>query len=149
MKLMFSVLGEGRGHMTQAIAVKEMAEKAGHQVAHVILGAGPHREIPSYFASAIKAPITKIATPDFAAKNATKVSIPATVASMVRQLPAYRRGVRAVRDVVREVQPDVIVNFFEPVTGFYALIHRRRPPVRTQSRAGQRGRRPDRQRFAL
>jgi uncharacterized protein (TIGR00661 family) len=129
MKLMFSVLGEGRGHMTQAIAVKEMVEKAGHQVAHVLLGTGPHREIPSYFASAIKAPITKIATPDFAAKNAQKVSLPATMASMVRQIPAYRRGVCALKNTVREVQPDVIVNFFEPLTGFYALTHRHRPPV--------------------
>ena len=48
MKIMFSVLGEGRGHMTQAIAVKEMVEKAGHQVTHVVLGVGPHREMPSY-----------------------------------------------------------------------------------------------------
>ena len=129
MKLMFSVLGEGRGHMTQAIAVKEMAEKAGHQVVHVMLGAGAHREIPSYFASAIKAPITKIATTDFACKNARKVSMPATMASVLRQIPAYWRGVNALKDVVGKVQPDVIVNFFEPLTGFYALTHRRRPPV--------------------
>src|SRR5271154_6491021 len=130
MKLMFSVLGEGRGHMTQAIAVKEMAERAGHQVVHVMLGAGPHREIPSYFASAIKAPITKISTADFARnKDARKVNMTATVASMLRQIPAYRRGVCALRNVVREVQPDVIVNFFEPLTGFYALTRRRRPPV--------------------
>ena len=32
MKIMFCVLGEGRGHMTQAMAVKEMVETAGHQV---------------------------------------------------------------------------------------------------------------------
>jgi len=29
MKMMFCVLGEGRGHMTQAMAVKEMAEIGG------------------------------------------------------------------------------------------------------------------------
>lgn len=115
--------------MTQAIAVKEMVEKAGHQVAHVMLGAGQNREIPSYFASAIKAPITKIATADFVCKNARKVSMPATVANMVRQIPAYRRGMRALKSVVREVQPDVIVNFFEPLTSFYALTCRSRPPV--------------------
>ena len=129
MKLMFSVLGEGRGHMTQAIAVKEMAEKAGHRVTHVVLGAGPHREIPSYFASAIQAPITRIATTDFACKNARKISLPATLASAVRQIPAYCRSLRALDNLVREVQPDVIVNFFEPLTGFYALTKQRRPPV--------------------
>lgn len=40
MKIMFSILGEGRGHMTQAMAVKEMVEKAGHQVTGVVLGLG-------------------------------------------------------------------------------------------------------------
>ncbi len=39
MKMMFCVLGEGRGHMTQAMAVKEIVEAAGHQVVAVTLGA--------------------------------------------------------------------------------------------------------------
>ena len=41
MKMMFCVLGEERGHMTQAMAVKEMVEAAGHQVVAVTLGAQP------------------------------------------------------------------------------------------------------------
>lgn len=129
MKLMLSVLGEGRGHMTQAIAVNEMAEKAGHQVVSVVLGLGPHRQAAPYFAAAIKAPITTITTPDFASKNNRKISMPATVAGVIRQLPAYRHSLHALKEVVRQCQPDVIVNFFEPLTAFYALSCRHRPPV--------------------
>ena len=49
MKIMFSILGEGRGHMTQAIAVKDMVERAGHRVTNVVLGMGKHRQVPSFF----------------------------------------------------------------------------------------------------
>ena len=36
---------------------------------------------------------------------------------------------RTLKAVVRESQPDVIINFFEPLTGIYALTCRNRPPV--------------------
>jgi uncharacterized protein (TIGR00661 family) len=77
----------------------------------------------------MKMPITKITTPDFACKNNRKVSVPATLAGIARQLPAYARGVRDLKTAVRESEPDVIINFFEPLTGFYALTCRDRPPV--------------------
>jgi uncharacterized protein (TIGR00661 family) len=126
---MLSVLGEGRGHMTQAIAVKEMVEKAGHQVTSVVLGLGPHRQAAPFFASAMKMPVTKISTPDFASKNNRKVSLPATLAGIARQLPAYWRSLRVLKLAVRESQADIIINFFEPLTGIYALTCRNRPPV--------------------
>src|SRR5580704_3966520 len=116
MKIMLSILGEGRGHMTQAIAVKEMVEKAGHQVTKVVLGLGPHRQAAPFFASAMKMPITRISTPDFASRNNRKVSMPATLAGIAGQLPAYLRGLRTLKTAVRESQADVIVNFFEPLT---------------------------------
>lgn len=129
MKIMFSILGEGRGHMTQAMAVKEMVEKAGHQVVSVVLGVGPRRQVPPFFASAMKMPITKISTLDFAYKDNRQVALGATLAGIARKLPAYWRGLRALKRVVRESEPDVIINFFEPLTGLYALTCRNRPPV--------------------
>src|SRR6202000_890987 len=62
-------------------------------------------------------------------KTNGKVNMPATLAGIVKQLPAYWRSLRAIRAAVRESQPDVIINFFEPITGFYALTSRNRPPV--------------------
>ncbi|HLP76797.1 MAG TPA: glycosyltransferase family protein [Candidatus Paceibacterota bacterium] len=126
---MLNILGEGRGHMTQAIAVKEMVERAGHQVVCVVLGMGPHRQVPPFFASAMTMPIERIPTLDFSFKNNRNVSLPATLAGIVRQIPAYWRALRKLRNLVRRNEPDVIVNFFEPLTGIYALTHLRRPPV--------------------
>jgi uncharacterized protein (TIGR00661 family) len=74
-------------------------------------------------------PITKILTPGFSCKNDRKVNLPASLACVARGIPAYWRGVRALKALVRESRPDVIINFFEPLTGLYALTCRNRPPV--------------------
>ncbi|PWU13845.1 MAG: UDP- glucuronosyltransferase [Verrucomicrobia bacterium] len=74
-------------------------------------------------------PIEEIPTINFTFRNNRKVALPATVASLVRRLPKFWRGLRRLKAIVRESQPDVILNFFEALTGIYALTNRRRPPV--------------------
>ena len=129
MKLMFCVLGEGRGHLTQAMAVKEMAEAAGHQVVAVTLGASTHRSIPEYFSSAMKIPVRQLPTLEFKYKNSRAVSNTATLLGVFAHLPKYFRILRQLDAIVRETQPDVIINFFEPMAAFYAITRRKRPPV--------------------
>jgi uncharacterized protein (TIGR00661 family) len=77
----------------------------------------------------MKMPITKISTPNFSFKNNRKVSLLASLAGVARSIPAFWRGLRTVKALVRKDRPDVILNFFEPLTGLYALICRNRPPV--------------------
>jgi uncharacterized protein (TIGR00661 family) len=115
--------------MTQAMAVKETVEKAGHTVTAVVLGTGLHRPVAPFFASAMKMPITKIPTLNFSYKNNRNVNLPASLVEIARGIPGFWRGVRTVREVVRETRPDVIINFFEPLTAIYALTSRQRPPV--------------------
>jgi len=129
MKVMLCILGEGRGHMTQAIAAKEIVERAGHKVVSVVAGAGRTREIPTYFSQAMRLPIEKIPTLDFSFRDNRKVDLLATAGAVLRRLPEYIRAVRRVATVVRETRPDIILNFFEPITGLYALFAWKRPPV--------------------
>jgi len=129
MKMMFCVLGEGRGHMTQAMAVKEMAEAAGHQVVAVTLGASAARPMPAYFGSAMKIAVRQLPTLEFKYKNNRSVSNTATLLGVFGQLPKYVRILRQLDAIVGETQPDVILNFFEPMAAFYALTRRKRPPV--------------------
>ena len=129
MKMMFCVLGEGRGHMTQAMAVKEIVEAAGHQIVAVTLGVSAHRPVPEYFASAMKTAVRQLPTLEFKYKNSRAVSNTATLLGVFGNLPKYARSLRQLDDIVRETQPDVILNFFEPMAAFYALTRRKRPPV--------------------
>ena len=126
---MFCVLGEGRGHMTQAMAVKEMAEAAGHQIVAVTLGVSSQRPMPAYFASAMKMPVRQLPTLEFKYKNSRSVSNTATLLGVFGKLPKYFRILRQLDEIVRETQPDVILNFFEPMAAFYAITRRQRPPV--------------------
>ena len=129
MKMMFCVLGEGRGHMTQAMAVKEMVAAAGHQVVAVTLGVSSHRPVPTYFESAMKLPVRQLPTLEFKYKQSRAVSNTATLLSALANLPRYARLVRQLEEIIRAAQPDVIINFFEPIAALYALTRRRRPPM--------------------
>jgi uncharacterized protein (TIGR00661 family) len=115
--------------MTQAMAVKEMAEAAGHQVVAVTLGASAQRPMPTYFASAMKTPVRQLPTLEFKYKDSRAVSNTATLLGVFGNLPKYFRILRQLDAIVRETQPDVILNFFEPMAAFYALTRRRRPPI--------------------
>jgi len=129
MKMMFCVLGEGRGHMTQAMAVKEMAEAAGHQIVAVTLGVSAQRPMPEYFASAMKTPVRQLPTLEFKYKNSRSVSNTATLLGVFGKLPKYFGILRQFDAIVRETQPDVIINFFEPMAAFYAITRFHRPPI--------------------
>jgi uncharacterized protein (TIGR00661 family) len=77
----------------------------------------------------MKMPIERIPTLDFAYKNNRQVNLSATLAGIVPKLPAYWRAIRKLKATVERTQPDVILNFFEPLTAMYALTCRERPPV--------------------
>lgn len=117
--------------MTQAMAVKEMVEAAGHQVVAVTLGVSAHRQVPEFFESAMKTPVRRLPTLEFKYKDSKAVSNTATLLGVLGNLPKYRRIVRQLDDIVRETQPDILLNFFEPVAAFYTLTRRQRPPVVT------------------
>jgi uncharacterized protein (TIGR00661 family) len=117
--------------MTQAMAVKEMAEAAGHQVVAVTLGTGARRPMPEYFASAMKIPVRQLPTLEFKYKDNRAVSNTATLLGVFGRLPKYCGILRQLDAIVAETRPDVIINFFEPMAAFYAITRRKRPPMVT------------------
>jgi uncharacterized protein (TIGR00661 family) len=77
----------------------------------------------------MKMPIARIPTLEFTYRNNRKVDLAGTLWGTLRRLPAFWRGLRKLKGLVRDTQPDVILNFFEALTGIYALTCRQRPPV--------------------
>ena len=77
----------------------------------------------------MKLPVQQLPTLEFKYKNNRSVSNAATLLGVFGKLPKYTRIVRQLADLVRATQPDVILNFFEPMAALYALTHRQRPPV--------------------
>lgn len=132
LRVLFIVQGEGRGHMTQALAVRQMLAAHGHEVIHTLVGRSARRLVPTFFAEGMATPITCFDSPNFVTGNgdATVRMLP-TVWYNAKRLVPYARSLRAIDAVVKAEQPDVIVSFYEGLTGLYTKLYRPEAPVVT------------------
>lgn len=129
MKFIFIVQGEGRGHMTQAISLYNILTQAGHVVSHVIVGKSKRRALPSFFSDKIDCPISRLDSPNFIAdKNNKSVRFWKTIFLNIWRIRTFLRSIQKIDTLVKEENPDTIVNFYDFLSGFYFLV--KRPKVR-------------------
>ncbi|PSQ70455.1 MAG: glycosyltransferase [Bacteroidetes bacterium QH_9_67_14] len=131
LRCLFVVQGEGRGHLTQALALKKSLEAAGHRVPRVLLGRNPNREAPSFFLDEIGAPVERIDSPSFFmdGRRRAMATLGRTIRKNVPLIGRFREGLRTVGRAIDAIRPDVVVNFHEVLAGVhYALRRRREPP---------------------
>lgn len=120
MRFFFIVQGEGRGHLTQAIALAAMLRKNGHDVNHVVVGESDRRTIPEFFFEGIGAKVTQVSSPNFVTDKKNKaVKIWTSIGVAFSSLEKYRKSIRTIHLLVQEDQPDVIVNFYDFIGGIY------------------------------
>ena len=65
MKYIFIVQGEGRGHLTQCMALEDILRKNGHEVVEILVGKSQSRQLPDFFMRSIQAPIRRFESPNF------------------------------------------------------------------------------------
>lgn len=129
MKVLFAIQGEGRGHFTQALTLKAALEARGHTVVAAMVGCSPARRLPEFFLRGFRADVVRYDSPNFSPTERT-VSLPRSIAFNVRRMPRYARSLKRIRKVIRTVRPDVVVNFYELLTGIaYGFYHFRAPMV--------------------
>lgn len=89
-KVLFVVQGEGRGHLTQAIAMEDLLRRNGHEVVEVLVGKSNSCSLPGFFNRNIKAPIKRFLSPNFLPTPANKrVCLFRSVAYNVTLIPTY------------------------------------------------------------
>ncbi|PSQ98941.1 MAG: glycosyltransferase [Bacteroidetes bacterium QS_9_68_14] len=124
LRCLFVVQGEGRGHLTQALALKKILANAGHEVPRVLLGRNPNRKAPPFFLEKIGAPVERIDSPSFFmdGRRRAMATLGRTILKNVPLIGRFREGLRRVDRAIEEVQPDVVINFHEVLAGVhYAL----------------------------
>ena len=118
------VQGEGRGHLSQALAVYELLESQGHQICAVIVGSTGSRELPDYFLQKIKAPLFRITSPNFVNdKNGKGIHLGKTILHCIKQLGAFRKSLATIRSVIQNYKPDAVINFYEVMAGLYFRLN--------------------------
>jgi len=124
MKFLFVVQGEGRGHLTQAIALREMLIKRGHDVVAVLVGKSNRRELPSFFMENIQSEVLRFESPNFlpASKNKQTNIWPSIVYNLFKT-GTYLKSIYFIRKQIKSLNVDIVVNFYEILTGFtYAFF---------------------------
>jgi uncharacterized protein (TIGR00661 family) len=111
-KILFLVQGEGRGHMTQAIALAQMLPEA---EIRVLVSRSPERRVPEFFTRAFPTAETFDSLNFAFDAKQRSVNQLGTLFASLPKLPRYRRSLRVVRARIRAFAPDLIVNFFEPL----------------------------------
>ncbi len=128
MRALFVIQGEGRGHMTQALALSELLEARGHAVCAALIGRGGGRKVPAFFTEGINAPVHFFVSPGFAYENGA-VRLGQTVREGLRKSWVYAHHLQILDQQITAYQPDVIVNFYEGMVGLYQLAFRSAVPV--------------------
>src|SRR5437870_8437297 len=59
LRVLFTIQGDGRGHLTQALAVQRILLDAGHAIPAILVGRQPDQEMPDFYARKAAAPITR------------------------------------------------------------------------------------------
>jgi len=123
------VMGEGRGHMTQALALSAHLRKAGHRITGVFVGTSKFRPIPSYFIEEIGAPVETFEggtiVPDARRQGMSRWR---TLTHSIFHIPAFLRSMVFLRARIRALKPDVVVNFYELLWGLSHIVSPRTPP---------------------
>jgi uncharacterized protein (TIGR00661 family) len=129
MKYLFFVQSEGRGHLTQALSVSEELRKDGHEIVGVVMNQNPVRKIPDFFIEDIGAPINYIKSPYFLInKEGTGIDFRKSIFFNIFRLRSYIKSLKTIHKLYNKYQPDVVINFFEPLAGLYNLFFKQKAP---------------------
>ncbi|MFN6944247.1 MAG: glycosyltransferase family protein [Cytophagaceae bacterium] len=123
LNIIFIVQGEGRGHMTQAIALQEILKKQGHILKAVLVGRSEKRVIPNFFYKEITSPIHTFESPNFVFDPANKsIKIFKSLIYNLTKLPTFLRNINTIHHHVVNYKPDIIINFYDLLAGLYVTF---------------------------
>lgn len=116
--------------MTQALALRRLLIAAGHSITGVVMGRSDRRDVPDFVQDRLDEPISFIKSPNFVADPDERTVRPfATAIRGLRDTRQLYRETRSLRDRIEAHDPDVVINFFEPMVGWTYLRHAPDPPL--------------------
>jgi uncharacterized protein (TIGR00661 family) len=120
MRFFFIVQGEGRGHMTQSMALATMLRANGHEIVRVVVGKSERREIPAFYLEGIGCAIDQVDSPNFVTDEKSKsVKVWKSIWHGLARLGTYRRSLLQLDKLIKADNPDVIINFYDFIGGLY------------------------------
>jgi uncharacterized protein (TIGR00661 family) len=130
MKFLFIIQGEGRGHLTQAIALSEMLQSKNHEIVGALVGTADGKTTPKFFADNFSKTIIPFSSPGlvYCKKNKT-LDILKTLSSGFLGIKKYVKSLRQIHQTIKDLHPDVIINFYDVLGGLHQFLFRSKVPM--------------------
>ncbi len=126
MKVAFIIQGEGRGHLTQAMAMAQILRSNKHTICEVLVGTNKSVEIPSFFLDYFPEAKTFLSPYLIFDKKTNKLRIGQTIRKNCLKSGTYLRSIRFIHREFKVSEPDLIINFYEGLGGLYNLFYNHR-----------------------
>ena len=127
LKIIFTIQGEGRGHLTQAISLAAILHRNGHEVVDVLVGNSHSRDLPAFFYQKIGAPVTIYNAPSLIFKKDKKhIDKVKTLFhnANIKKIFYYGDSIELIHRRIADVRPDILINFYEILPGFAQVRYR-------------------------
>lgn len=130
MKCLFIIQGEGRGHLTQAIALASLLQAREHSVVGALVGGENIHDLPAFFTQNFNYPTQKVFSPYLVYSTETKaLAIGKTILKNTRRLSKYVDSMKIMNDFIAKTNPDIIINFYELLGGIHRFFFRPNVPM--------------------
>ena len=113
--------------MTQAISLKNILVKHGHEIVHVFVGKGKNRAIPDFFFKNMETTVSEVRSPWFVPDKKKKgIKIGASILINIWHFRHFLRSLQLIHQKIHETKPDVIVNFYDLLGGLYHIRYKKK-----------------------
>ena len=129
LRVLFAVQGEGRGHLTQALALAPMLRRRGHEVVGVVAGTSRWGDVPPFFRRGIGAPVEAVESPAFESDATGRIRPGATLLANLKRVRRFGPSLDRISAAIERTEPDVVVNFYEGLVGLHGLLRVSDTPV--------------------
>lgn len=130
MRYLMFVKGDGRGHITQALALEPLLKAKGHSVCAFVVGCGPDTRLPNFLYSRATTPIETIYSPNFVPDSKNRgISWTKTILHGAYNISLYQKSFSVIDRMLRTYKPDVLINLYDPALTVYTLFKRIKQPI--------------------
>ena len=124
MKIVFVIQGEGRGHLSQALALKELIADGSHTLVAAFVGKCEDRTVPSYFVEKIGGPVLRYESPNLIKDSSNRgVDYWRSTSFNIRRRKDFLSHINYLHRQVTRFAPDLVINFYEPLWGLHELYY--------------------------
>lgn len=135
-RVVFIVQSEGRGHMTQALALKAVFDELGWQVVCTSLAMNKGRIVPDYFYENINNLVVHHKSPKLLRdRNSKALRLFRSFLYNLWHSPAYLSSLGVFDFCFKEMKPSLVISFHDMMTGIY--LQKRKPGIPVISVAHQ------------